>query len=237
MALLLITTANSPPRGIPFLQMTNPATRSVTAKAAVFFWAALGIEKIVIADATDGTLLSLDDIGNLTRMGVEIEQIAYQQDNSLVTLKGKGFAEGQLIKFALDNSELMRGEDNFFKCTGKFYCRNFEVINQLIKQENLQNIFWQFFSENLTPYRWVDLRFFYASKKFCSEHLIPAYLMGDDSKNTASEFFCFNRISEELTAAKTIRPLMSGFGGFNNQLSFDLSLGALDFQYPSWFGK
>ena len=42
--------------------MTDAAIRCVTAKASVFFWAAQGIEKIVIADATGRTLLDGNEV-------------------------------------------------------------------------------------------------------------------------------------------------------------------------------
>jgi hypothetical protein len=119
---VLITTANKPPKDIPYLQMTNEAMRYITAKASVFFWAALGIEKIVIADATGGFLLDSEETLLLKQMGVDVEQISYCQNEDLIKQKGKGYGEGMLIKFALENSTFLRSENNFFKCTGKVYC-------------------------------------------------------------------------------------------------------------------
>ena len=37
-SIVLITTAMEPPKEMPFLEMTNTATRQLTAKAAVFFY-------------------------------------------------------------------------------------------------------------------------------------------------------------------------------------------------------
>jgi hypothetical protein len=44
--IVLITTANSPPKGVPNEGMTNVAARLLTAKAAVFFWQAQGGKKL-----------------------------------------------------------------------------------------------------------------------------------------------------------------------------------------------
>ena len=138
-SLVLITTATNPPEGVFVLEMTNVATRKITAKAGVFFWAASGVSKIVIADATGQTLLDQSEVLALKQMGVEVEQIHYLQDNDSVLSKGKGYGEGALIKFAIQNSALLKRADSFFKCTGKVYCRNFPEILNMIEQNNIQN--------------------------------------------------------------------------------------------------
>lgn len=230
---VLITTANSPPKDVPYLKMTNAAMRYITAKASVFFWAAQGIEKIVIADATGGCLLDSEETSLLKQMGVDVEQISYHQNEDLIKSKGKGYGEGLLIQFALENSTFLRSENNFFKCTGKVYCRNFESVLQMIKKNNIQNIFWRHLGEGDSLQPWADMRFFYTTKKFCEENLIPAYLQSDDHK-AAAEYFCFKVLNEKLPKAKTLRPMLSGFAGATGKQYFDLSLGILDINYPCW---
>lgn len=230
---VLITTANTPPKTIPFLEMTNAATRFITAKASVFFWAAYGIKKIVICDATGGELLTGDDLILLKQMDVDVEQISYIQNDQLVTAKGKGYGEGLLIQFAVHNSLLLSEGDNFFKCTGKVYCRNFDVIFELIKQNNIQNIFWRHLGEGDGLQAWADMRFFYTSRRFCEEILIPTYLNSDDSK-ACVEHLGFIAINENLPQAKALRPLLSGFAGYTGKPYFDSSLGYLDMNYPCW---
>ena len=107
---VLITTANEPPNNVPYLKMTNIATRYLTAKASVFFWAACGVERIVIADATGTSLLNQEDVQRLSQMGVMVEQISYFQNEDLIKAKGKGYGEGELIKFALENSTFLKNE-------------------------------------------------------------------------------------------------------------------------------
>ena len=193
-------------------------------------------KKIVIADATGGSLLHAQDVLLLKQMDVDIEQISYHQNEDLVKLKGKGFGEGELIKFALENSMLLKTEDNFFKCTGKVYCRNFEVLLQMIRENKLQNIFWRFLNEDGALQRWADTRFFYTTKKFCEEYLIPAYFNVDDRK-TSAETCCFDMLNQRLQMAKAIRPLLTGFCGGTNKPYFDSSLGVLDTSCPCWIGK
>jgi hypothetical protein len=226
---LLVTTATNPPDGVIALKMKNIAKRIITAKAAVFYWAALGMKKIVIADATGQTLLDNSEQMMLQQMGIEIEQINYYQNNDLVVKKGKGYGEGLLLKFALQNSCLIQNASHFLKCTGKVYCRNIGDISNIIINNNIKSIFWRNVFDNF-----VDTRFFYTSKRFYEENIIPAYENIDDSKSVWAEHVLLKVAHEQLRQGKTIRPILSGFSGSMNQPYFDLSMGFLDQNMPCW---
>jgi hypothetical protein len=231
-SLVLITLALKPPEGIYLLKMTNAAKRIITAKAAVFFWAALGVKKIVIADATGQTLLDDSELSILNQMDIDIEQIQYLQDNELVIKQGKGYGEGALIKFALQNSKFLQNTNNFFKCTGKVYCRNFLEIFNMIQKNNIQNIFWRDIFNNS-----MDTRFFYVSKDFSEKFLIPAYETIDDRKHIYSEHCVMKMARQHMTRGVSIRPMLSGFSGSLNHFYFDSSLGFLDRNLPCWLSK
>ena len=231
-SLVLITTATQPPEGVFVLEMTDISKRIITAKAAVFFWAALGVRKIVIADATGQTLLDDQEVLMLNQMGVEVEQIYYFQNVDLVLIRGKGYGEGALIKFALKNSEFLKSATNFFKCTGKVYCRNFYEIFNMIQQNNIQNIFWRDVFDSF-----MDTRFFYTSKDFCEKFLMRAYEDIDDRNNLMSEHCVLKVASEHLTQRASIRPMLSGFSGSLNKPYFEASLGYLDQNLPCWFSQ
>lgn len=234
-SVVLITTANVPPKEVPFLKMTDFATRYITAKAAVFFWAAQGIKQIVIADATGEALLNEQEILLIRKMGVEVEQISYFQNENSVKLKGKGYGEGQLLKFALMNSDFLNHAKSFFKCTGKIYCRNFGEIANLIQENNIENIFWRHLDDGDPSKPWADTRFFYSSKNFCEEKIIPAYLNSDDGISAATEYNCFNILNASLPTATALRPLLSGFSGGTGKQYFDMSFGFLDYNFPCWY--
>lgn len=144
-SVVLITTATNPPEGVFTLAMTSAAKRKITARAAALFWSVSGIKKMVIADATGQLLLDTSEVTLLSQMGIEVEQIHYAQDNEMILSRGKGYGEGALIEFAVENSKFLKEADNFFKCTGKMYCRNFSEIFHMIDQNNIQNIFGRIF--------------------------------------------------------------------------------------------
>jgi hypothetical protein len=229
---VLITTATNPPEGVFVLEMTNVAKRKMTAKAAVLFWAASGVKKIVIADATGQILLDQSEVLAVNQMGVEVEQIHYLQDNDLVLRKGKGYGEGALIKFAMQNSVLLEKASSFFKCTGKVYCRNFPEIFNMIEKNNIQEIFWREIFNNA-----IDTRFFYSSKEFAEKFLIPAYENIDDRNNLCTENCVFELAENQLTKGTSIRPLLSGFSGSEDQPYFDKGMGFLDENLPCWVSQ
>ena len=230
---MLITTATSPPDGIFVLGMTNVAKRTITAKASVFFWSALGVKRIVIADATGQILLDDAEVLMLKQMNVEIEQIYYFQDNDLVISKGKGCGEAALVKFALENSKFLQGVDNFFKCTGKVYCRNYLDILGMIQRDGIQNIFWQ----DPFDHSELDTRFYYASRDYMLNLFLPSCDAIDDRNHILMEHCALKVSREHLTPGSSLRPILSGFSGSSNRPYFDLSLGFLDQNMPCWLSK
>ena len=123
---VLITIANQPPKGV-FFKMTDAAIRCVTAKASVFFWAAQGIEKIVIADATGETLFDRNEVSLLKQINVDVEQISYYQDEQQLRFKGKGCGEAELLSFTSENSITFETEDSFLSVPAR-------CIAEILKQ-------------------------------------------------------------------------------------------------------
>lgn len=229
-SIVLITSAISPPEGVFGLEMKSPIKRRLTTKAAIFFWASLGVRKIVIADATGQEVLDHSELLMVNQLNVEVEQISYFQNNELVLRSGKGFGEGALIEYALEKSRLLSTEEGFFKCTGKVYCRNFADIFNMIQHNGIKNIFWK---DVLTDAS-MDTRFYYTSKLFFKKYLIPAYQNVDDKNFIYAEHCILKMAQKELPQGRSIRPLLTGFSGSMDQPYFDLSLGFLDNSLPCW---
>jgi hypothetical protein len=225
-SIVLITTATLPPDGVLGLLMTDTAKRKVAALGAIYFWAALGLDKIVIADASGQTLLSETEAETISKLGVEIEQISYKQDPEMTLKFGKGYSEGLLIEFALENSTFLKYSENFFKCTGKVYCQNFQLIEHIIKNNNIRNIFWRQTFDDL-----IDTRFYYVSKQYAYTKLLPAYKNVDDKNNEWAEKTIL-AVVKNLVMAKTVRPILAGFSGSNDSIYVDA--GNINEPFPCW---
>lgn len=227
---LLVTTANNPPAGVPNLKMTDSAGRLIAAKAAVYYWASMGVKDITIADATGSVLLSGEELRGFSQIGCSIEQISYQQDAEAVRKFGKGYGEGRLMEFALQNSERLRASASFYKCTGKVFCRNFRDIDLMIRNNNVQNLFWVG-SYTGTIMHFVDLRFFLCSHDLFRSTLLPSYLATSAGGDYVEELVTPG-IQSALRAGKTVRPRLSGFSGLLNEPYPETTLGDLEFSFP-----
>lgn len=231
---VLITTANNPPDGMPYLEMKDPVMRTIAAKAALYFWVSQGIEQIVLADATGTNLLTEQEEAEIDKSETRVEQISYRQATEDIVKKGKGYGEGRLIEYAINNSELLAREQHFFKCTGKVYVRNFPSIAETIKTNNISNLFWRYMGDGSSTQPWADCRFYFTSKSFAKSHLLPAYLESDDNAYAYCESQIYEALNRNMKAHRGHRPLIAGYAGATGQTYFDSSLGTLDYNFPCW---
>jgi hypothetical protein len=173
-------------------------------------------------------------------MRVNVEQIHFAQDAARVSLLGKGYAEGKLIEFALENSRLLAQEEGFFKCTGKIFCRNFQNIIALIQHHKLQGLFWQLYHLGKL-WAFLDARFFYTSAAFFKENLATGYALSNDMESLENkesksvERICGGLLDKRCQQGHATRPLLSGFGGGTGEQIETIPLGELDQNFPCWF--
>lgn len=236
MTTVLITTAIAPPDNMPYLAMTDRATRLLTTKAGIFFWAAFGVKNIVIVDATNRNVLSEEEVQLLNEMNVNIEQLAFQQDDELIKIKGKGYAEGSLILHAVENSEVLAKTKEFYKCTGKVYCRNFPQIQEAIKRQGLSTVFWMESAHGPNPTK-IDTRFFYTTAAFFKDVLVHGYMSASDTEKNFVESSCAQVVEAQCKNGELLRPLLSGFSGGLGRQYDEIYLGDLDAAFPCWFQK
>jgi len=230
---VLVTSALAPPANTPVLRMTDSNMRALTTKAAIFFWVGQGHKSIVICDATASSVLSPEELAAIRQLGVSVEQLAFQQDDALLAQRGKGFAEGQLIKFAVRNSQLLRQSGSFFKCTGKVFCRNFAAIAALIARNNIGSMFWKLFESSLVDRNLVDARFFYTSIGDFQRLVLPAYEQATETR--ILEHHLSVSLDSQLQRGTSFRPQLSGFSGATGNQYQESYLGELEVSYPCWY--
>jgi len=235
---ILITSAIRPPENFSALAMQDSDIRKAATKASIYFWVAQGAKELVIVDSTATEVLNTEDLDLFKRLGVHLEHIIFAQDNEKVRTLGLGYAEGNLLKYGVENSELITKKGSFFKCTGKVFCRNFADIFDLIVSKRISNIFWQRFP---SISHLVETRFFFCSLAQFHNHILPCYL-NSNSKNIV-EAELAKVLDSHLKTANEIRPLLIGFsGGPGNQyfggrgyLYEEKAYGDLDLHFPCWF--
>ncbi|CAM8351767.1 hypothetical protein MCESTEHM2_00879 [Candidatus Methylopumilus universalis] len=232
---ILITSAINPPQGVPYLKMSDFSSRYLSTKASIYFWGVSGIKRIVVVDATAKNLLISSDLDHLNNIGVEIEQLNFSQNASLVQLRGKGYAEGCIIEYALKNSTFLNQTESFFKCTGKIYCRNFDIILKNIVSNNAKLAFWRNIQKSFYPNPWADTQFFFTSREFCENKLLPIYFNATDQVGPVEADIC-KLLNQTVPQSISQRPLLVGFSGYTGREIAEPSFGQLDMYSPCWIG-
>jgi len=105
-----------------------------------------------------------------------IEFITFENDREQVRAKGKGYGEGQITKYALENSSILKSAPSFAKCTGKLWVDNFRSCRQVYNGTAGFSYF-GFLSMHA-----VDTRFFIVDKHFFRENLLDSFALCDDSR-------------------------------------------------------
>jgi hypothetical protein len=193
-----------------------------------------GIKQIVIVDCTGSVLFSNDDLAWITSTGVRVEQLSFQQNTELVQQRGKGHGEAKILEYALASSELLRVESSFYKCTGKVFCRNFSSIEKFIVENGVGNCFWKHYDDRVgfdTEY--IDTRFFYTSREFAQNLLVPKLLEANDWVKSI-ETCCYELIKPQREAGLGPRPRLMGLAGGSGKWYNEHDLGYIDTNYPSW---
>lgn len=106
-----------------------------------------------------------------------IECLCFEADRALVRYHGKGYGEGEIIKFALQHSAYIKQADFFAKCTAKLWVENF---NQCLREWNgkflCKATFSNVFSFKATHFNHVDTRFYLVNKDFYWKYLSDVHL-------------------------------------------------------------
>jgi len=119
-----------------------------------------------------------------------IEVVTFENDRDQVRIKGKGFGEGQITKYALENSSILKSAKSFAKCTGKLWVDNFWDCR---RSYNGTAGFSHF---GFLSVHAIDTRFFIVQKKFFEDNLLESYVGCDDSRGRYLE----NVYLDSLTA-------------------------------------
>ena len=109
------------------------------------------------------------DYSDLTALaqnyGKKLEILSFMGSNDIIMVKGKGYGEGEILNYAVNNSMFLQENcTTFYKLTGRIYVEN---VNTILAHSNNDNIF----------IRWdvkkneVDTRFFKTQVGFFKENL------------------------------------------------------------------
>jgi len=163
----------------PFTRLTDTNKRIELTIHSIKEWIRIQPEiKIVICDGSD---YDFSHITNKLFPASNIECLYFQNDIDSVILYGKGYGEGEIINYAVKNSQLIKDADFFTKCTAKLWVNNYNNClnswNGTFKCDcNCTNIK----SINNIEIGYIDTRFYLVSKSFYNKYLATTHLNVND---------------------------------------------------------
>lgn len=148
----------------------------------------------------------------------KIECLNFRNDECAVAKYGKGFGEGEIIKYALKKSKFLKDQQFFIKCSSQIYIKNFRKIISswnglfecdLILKRNIVRI-------PIIPYA-VDTRFYIVNKEFYIKNFLNRYQKVRDQEGNFLEHEFFdailninNKVGKYFISKK---PVINGISG------------------------
>jgi hypothetical protein len=196
------------------VKLINPEKRIFHTLEAIAKWCNIspGV-KIVLCDNSNF---------NFTRLvksnfpNAQIECISFEIKAEFVKKYSKGYGEGEIIKYSLNNAVTLRNVDEFVKITGKLWVENFYECSAAWNSKFLcYPKFKNVFSLSKIELDEIDTRFYITSKTFYEKYLMSAHYQISEGSSAGIEVIFKNTILQngiEGIAFPT-PPVIGGVGG------------------------
>lgn len=146
-----------------------------------------------------------------------IECLAFENDQARVKEFGRGYGEGEIVRYAIRNSKLIRHAGCFAKCTSKLWVENFhECMQHWNGNLLLSGVFLNAFSPGwATVFRNVDTRFYVVSLPVYERYFLDAHVTMDSRaghglEDSFHDIFLRENFKKSLLPTP---PVICGVGG------------------------
>ncbi|OGC22553.1 hypothetical protein A3J90_06675 [candidate division WOR-1 bacterium RIFOXYC2_FULL_37_10] len=187
----LLMTGCIAPGGTPFVKITSPKERLQQYIYSIICWMVNTNIKNIIFCENSNFKYDYDFLHDLAQYLNKTLEILVFDGNKGSFVRGKGYGEGEIIKYALDNSKIITQDVSIYKITGRLFIRNFNLIFQ--KHESVKNIFNKL-CHNIKDQ--VDTRFFKFSMDFYKKYLFNLYMDVDDFNGKSLENLFYNSLKD-----------------------------------------
>lgn len=169
--------------------------------------------KLVICDSSNFDFTPLINAGF---PGATVECLHFEADKALVKLHSKGYGEGEIVRYALEHSSLLKESDYFAKCTAKLWVENFtECLTEWNGRFLCRATFKHVFSLKETQLDHIDTRFYLANRNFYNQYFLEAHMnLGGNTGIGIEESFLDVILRNHLEGIIfRTPPLIGGVGG------------------------
>lgn len=146
-----------------------------------------------------------------------IEFLSFNNDEALVKEFGRGYGEGEIVKYAINNSRVINRLGCFAKCTAKLWVENY---SECLKYWNKIFICKGVFKNTLSPFKktemhYIDTRFYICDLNFYKSTFIDCHRKIEKKIGRGLEE-CFQEESINSKISRFIMPIypiINGIGG------------------------
>ena len=214
---LLITGCIDPNPNVPFLEIKNAENRRQQYIESIrYYIKETNIRKIVYCD--NSKALIDDEISNLAKRYLkEFEWLSFKGDSVKAVTQGKGYGEGEIIEYALENSKQLQNSEYFIKVTGRVIVRNIDFLITFMNEHRMY-----FFRNSPTN---VDTKLYGVPVESYKKDFLTLYKEVDDkNKKYLENLFSEQIIRNHLTPHSfVVFPNARGISGSTGK-SYSLSL-------------
>lgn len=133
---MLLITGSIKPKDVPYLTITDPDERLKQYIESICWYIEKSeIKDIVFCENTDYDFDTTYLFGLAKQNNKNLEILQFKGDNDKVSQFGKGWGEGEIIKYCLENSKLIKNKKFFIKVTGRVIVENIDKIKQKISTD------------------------------------------------------------------------------------------------------
>jgi hypothetical protein len=213
----VLLTATINPKNIMFVQRNDTKTREGDYINSLKMWLQSNIPSLVFCENSGYNLNKIKYLLDKYR-NIKTEVIQFE-GNNFKSEWGKGYGELLIIKYAIQNSNIINSSDYVIKVTGRYFIKN---VNKIINFLSMNNDLYVMadLNKNLT---WADSRIF-AFKP----HFILNYLSSfQDYINDSKGFYLEHALSKAVLRAISdgykwlplpSKPIIIGYSGTSNFL-------------------
>lgn len=180
---------------------------------------------IVYCDNSEPKEVILEDLKRYAKgKNVKLETLSFKGNGELTAVKGKGYGEGEITKYAMENSALIKEDGYFIKLTGRLFIDNMSSLLKKLSQSKAY-----FNIPNHTMRGLCDTRLYAMPIELYKEYFLNAY----ENVNDDGGYYLEHAFTDVIRSnnIKTFNfpeyPLYSGKSG---------SAGA-DYTYVPWKSK
>jgi hypothetical protein len=146
-----------------------------------------------------------------------IECLSFENDQNLVEKYGRGYGEGEIVRYALAHSQFIKSAGAFAKCSAKLWVSNFQSYAEQWSGSMLcTGVFLHVFSM-IKKIKWlqIDTRFYICSVNYYNKYFSDChfYLAKENEGDLEAAFKKTIKVNNLRSILSRVYPSISGTGG------------------------